>query len=510
MILLVGDSNLRNTLEGSKERLEAAVGDEVQFKMATSTESIKTILEAVDQEPSVIFIHSPLNEIVKTVSKTPSKGRDETIRTVLEEQNRIVHASAVSKPTVLHVLIPPFLRLDPPWIGKKIRLATFYVKDYLTSESPWNIVVANSIDIVESDLGDDKVHLNANGKEKFYQSIEADILKCKANLGDGQPLSQDWASQMDTGFEPPTPATLTLRKRRRPVSEDESEDEEDTGRVKKAKLDTMLDKIDTLVKEIQQERSSTREEIGKIDQKVIQNTAEIASIKTSIEGLDKAIKSHDNYMAAETREDIDGLENENLKQTVVVRKLKAVDPVPSDKKALRAYIQTAGRKLVGKILDEDSVCMVKFAAPLYSYLDPTKKDNAAGLVPPFKIGFANKDIAVKFKEAGVKKSKEEGSEYKTTYFSYFQANGTRVRVILLWGVADALKSEGKDLWVTQNTPKPVLQIKEGGKITESLTFVKAMKLHKDKIEQKRLDEAKKLAKKWFAGNLEKIFIAIKD
>jgi len=507
MILLVGDSNLRNTLEGNKERLEAAIEDEVQFKMGTSTESIKAILEAVDQEPSVIFIHSPLNEIVKIVSKTPSKGRDETIRAVLEEQNRIVHASATSKPTVLHVLIPPFLRMDPPWIGQRIRLARFYVKEYLTSESPWNIVVANSIDIVEADLGDDKVHLNKTGKEKFYQSIEEDILKCKSNLGDGQPLTQDWASQMDTGYEPPTPATL--RKRRRPASEEESGEEEDTGRGKRAKLDTMLDKIDSLVKEIKQDRLNTKEEITQIDTKVTQNTSDISEIKSQIASLDKAIKN-DNYMAAETREDLDGLENENLKQTVVVRKLKAIDPVPSDKKALRAYIQTVGRKLVEKILDEASSSLVKYAAPLYSYLDPTKKDNAAGLVPPFKLGFANKDVAVKFKEAGVKKSKEEGSEYKTTYFSYFQANGTRIRVALLWGVADALKSDGKDLWVTQNTPKPILQIKEGGKITESLTFVKAMKLHGDKIAQKTLDEAKKQAKKWFAGNIEKIFIAIKD
>jgi hypothetical protein len=506
MILLVGDSNLRNTLEGNKERLEAAIGDEVQFKMGTSTESIKAVLEAADQVPSIIFIHSPLNEIVKTVSKTPSKGRDETIRAVLEEQSRIVHDSAMSKPTVLHVLIPPFLRMDPPWIAKKIRLATFYVKDYLTSDSPWNIVVANSLDIVESDLGDDKVHLNKTGKEKFYQSIETDILKCKSNL-DGQPQTQDWASQMDTGYEPPTPSTL--RKRRRQVSEEASEEEEDTGRGKRAKLDTMLDKIDSLVKEIKQDRLSTKEEIGEIDKKVTQNTTEISKIKSQIETLDKAIK-FDNYMSAETREDLDGLENENLKQTVVVRKLKAIDPVPSDKKALRAYIQTAGRNLVRQILDDAAASLVKYAAPLYAYLDPTKKDNAVGLVPPFKIGFANKDIAVRFKEAGVKKSKEDGSEYKTTYFSYFQANGTRIRVQLLWGVADALKTEGKDLWVTQNTPKPILQIKEGGKIVESLTFVKAMKQHKDKIAQKTLDEARKQAKKWFAGNIEKIFIAIKD
>jgi hypothetical protein len=508
MILLIGDSNLRNVMDGNKDRLAAAVGAEVIFKMATSTESIKTILDSVDQEPEIIMIHTPLNEVVKIVSKNQARGRDETLRSVIEEQNKIVHHSATVKPTVLHVLIPPFLRMDPPWMSTRIKLGYFYVKEYLTSESPWNIVISNVLDIAESDLDADKVHLNSTGKEKFYRQLETDILKCKANLGEGHPETQDWSSQMDVGYEPPTP--LTMRKRPRSNSEcsGENEGRGETGG-KKLRLDAILDRLDSLVKEIKQERFETKGELSKLNGQVVENSTQITEINKDLATF-KAAREAESNLTAEMKEDLDSLENENLKQTVIVRKLSATTPVPKDRRAIRAYIQTTARALVAKILDQDAAKQVKYAAPLYTFMDPSKKDNAVGLVPPFKVGFATKDMAIKFKETGVRKSKETGSEYKATYFTFFQAPGTRVRSTLLWAVADTLKVDGKDCWVTQNSAKPVLQIKEGGKIVETLAFVKAMMQYKNKISAKAKEEAKKLAKKHYSGNLERLFIAIKD
>jgi hypothetical protein len=508
MILLIGDSNLRNCMDSNKDRLSTAVGEEIVFKMATSTESIKGILDSVDQEPGIIMILTPLNEVVKIVSKNQAKGRDETLRAVVEEQSKIVHCSAAKKPTVLHVLIPPFLRMDPPWISTRIKLGFFYVKEYLTSESPWNIVVSNVVDIVEQDLGSDKVHLNSSGKEKLYQQLEADILRCKANLGDGQPATQDWASQMDVGYEPPTPNTMRKRQRSNSECSRENEDQSETGG-KKLRLDVILDRLDSLVKEIKQERQETKGEISKLSGQVTENSTQITEINKELASF-KSARENEGNLTAEMKEDLDSLENENLKQTVIVRKLPATIPVPKDRRAIRAYIQTAARALVAKILDQEAAKQVKYGAPLYTFMDPTKKDNAVGLVPPFKVGFATKDMAIRFKEAGVRKSKELGSEFKDSYFTYFQAPGTRVRSTLLWAVADALKSDGKECWVTQNNPKPVLQIKEGGKIVETLTFVKAMTQYKERISTKAKEEAKKLAKKHFSGNLERLFIAIKD
>jgi len=184
-------------------------------------------------------------------------------------------------------------------------------------------------------------------------------------------------------------------------------------------------------------------------------------------------------------------------------------------------------------------------------VDPTKKDNKEGLVPPFKICFHTKDPAVEFRERAVKMAKmglpkrsfgrdpEENMDQdwdeaatavptaapSTTaevvaagvgsnicqgaYFTFYQTAATRFRSTLMWAVADAMKTKTRQVWVSQSN-KPTLQIKEGGKVVKSLTFVQTMMEYKEKISQKTLDEVKKAAVKLFAGNLEKTFIVIKD
>jgi hypothetical protein len=500
-IHLLGDSNLRNTLEINKERLVTATSEEFIFKMATSNESIKTHLEATLDDPQIIFIMTPINEVVKIVQRNQAKGRDETLRAVIEEMSKIVHASAAAKRNTLHVLIPPFLRLEPNWFGTRVRLGVFYTKDSIKSSSPWNIVVSSITEIVSGDLDDDNVHLNAFGKEKFYITLESDIVKCKENLkslGEGQPM--EWAADE---FEPPTPNTMRKRNREQRVQESE---EEDVGG-KKARLDSVLDKLDSLVKEIKHERASTKQELGTLNIAVEENKVGLNELKDQV--ADMAKKK--DVLTAEMREDIDSLENENLKQVVVVRKLTAeTGPIPMERKALRAYIQSVARAIVAKILDQDAAKTVKYGAPLYSFIDPTKKDNAAGLVPPFKIGFSSKEAAVRFREAALRKAKEVGSNYKNTYFTFFQSAGTRVRTMLLWSLVDGLKTETREAWVAQNASKPTLQVKENGRITDSLTFVKAMTKYGDKIPRKTIEEATKLAKKNFSGNLKETFVVLED
>jgi hypothetical protein len=498
MILCLGDSNFRNTCEVNKERLEASIGEEFTFKMATSNESVKAHLEAMTEGPSIIIIGTPINEVVKITSNNKNKGRDETMRAIIEELSKIVHQSAVSWPGTLHILFPPFLRLEPAWMGTKIRLGVFYVKDHVTVNSPPNILVSNSVDVNKDDLDDDKIHLNQSGKEKLFKVIESDLLRCKERPVDGQ--GQDWAADM---YEPPTPTTF--RKRPRPAEGLESGDEEAGG--KKAKLDSVLDKIESLVREIKQERTETKMEINSLAEKVEENKTGLDEVKETLKTLKE--RRDGAFLDAITREDIDGLENENLKNTIIVRKLKTPATIPREKKAWRAFVQTEARKLVAKILDQAAAKEVRYAAPLFAFIDPSKKDNRPGLIPPFKIGFSTKDGAVRFREAALKKSKEEGSEFKETYFSYFQSTGTRIRTMLMWSVCDAIKSNTTDCWVNQ-TSKPTLQIKEGGRIVKTLSFVNTMVEYKDKISRKTIDEATKLAKKGFAGNLEKIFIVIKD
>jgi hypothetical protein len=506
MIVVLGDSDFRNMFAESGERMSASVGKQITFYMATSNESIKLQLEQEREDmPEIIIIGTPVNEIVQKVARNKNKGRDETIRSVLEEHNKIISDSAKTKENCIHLVVPPFLRTDPEWIQDRIRLGAFYVKDFIARGGPWNVVLASTVDIVKEDLVDDDVHLNEAGKEKLYKSLEKDVLKCLENMGENME-GRNWASLIGEGNEPPTPSTL--RKRTREVEEEEDEDMEEEGGPKKARLDTVLDKLDILVKEMRQDRNETKTNIDGLIKKVEEKSKAVEEIKQTVDSL-KESQTKDVEITAEVREDLDSLENENLKTVVVIRKLKTSETVPQDRIALRTFIQAKARALVEKMTTKEAASNVKYAAPLFAVLDSSKKDNAPGFIPPFKIGFGSKDVAVNFRDTAVKKSKEEGSEYKGAYFTFFQSPGTRVRCILMWSVADSLKSETKDVWVNQFSPKPTMQIKENGK-TRSLTFVKTMLEFKDKIGKKALDEAKKLAQKHFAGKLEKTFIAIKD
>jgi hypothetical protein len=152
---------------------------------------------------------------------------------------------------------------------------------------------------------------------------------------------------------------------------------------------------------------------------------------------------------------------------------------------------------------------IKFVASLYATIDPTKKDNAAGLVPPFKIGFKTRETGIRFRDRGVANAKEEGNKLATTYFTHCQGSATRIRVSLLWAVATAIKNKNKEVWVNQGSSKPTLQIKQGGKV-RSYTFAKAMQEFGKKIPQKSIDDATKIAKKFFSGQLEKTFIVLSD
>jgi hypothetical protein len=495
MIVILGDSNYRNMLDEHSESLSASISEEIKFFMCTSNESTRIQLEGRTDNPKIILVGCPLNEIVHKYNDNKKKGRAETIKDILEEQNKMIRSAASACPQTLFVLVPPFLRLEPVWIKERLSLAIFHVRDFVGEDSPWNITVANPVKLVEEDVSGDKIHLNKNGKEKLMKSLLADILVCKENLGEGPAL--DWSSQLSSS-QVPTPATF--RKRPRPVEDIEMEDEDEEVGGKKARLDTVLDRINVLVKEIKSEREASKAAVQELNAKVDTNIKAVEENKIAIAKLQDQSKASASY-DAEVREDLDGLENENLKNTVIVRKLKG--EAPKEKKELRAFIQNKGRELVKEILSQEAAADIKYCAPLYSFVDPTKKDNKAGLVPPFKIGFAAKDMAVKFRDAAVKKAKEVDSLYKDTYFSFYQSFGTKVRCLIMWGICDTIKSKDRECWVNQNLAKPTLQVKENGRIVKTLSFIKAVAEYKDKIPNKTIEEATKIAKNTIPEILEK-------
>jgi len=92
MILIVGDSNLRNVVEENKLEIQGKLNEEVTFEQAGTNDSIKAILDANKHSCSTIVIGTLLNEIGKLAKAV--KTRDEVINNVTKEQAEIIARDA--------------------------------------------------------------------------------------------------------------------------------------------------------------------------------------------------------------------------------------------------------------------------------------------------------------------------------------------------------------------------------------------------------------------------------
>jgi len=301
------------------ETLSAKVQEKINFFPYSSNETLKAVLEGKDSDNhKIILVTAPLNEIVHKLKTGKKKGRDETIKTVIEEQNKLVNASAVKEGRlgVLHLVTPPLLRLEPAWMDERIRLVTLYMRDYIAERSPWNVGIGNPIDVTSVNLNNDKVHLNDMGLEKLYKGLEKDLLKCKENLGEGPEfqLSQDWASQvMDESIrDPPTPGTMRKRGRTQDPDTSDEEDDDEESVNKKTKKDTAEDKMDkiyALMKEMKKDNKLARTDVVALRDKVDSTDKKVDNLMVEFNGL-KGECVRDTELTAEMREDEEGAEGQ--------------------------------------------------------------------------------------------------------------------------------------------------------------------------------------------------------
>jgi len=426
------------------------------------------------------------------------------VKRVVREFVAAVGQSASEHTGALHLIMQPFIRQEPKWAEEKVTLILHYTRDSVRTLGLNNVAVGSPIEINADDLGKDKIHLNDSGKEKLYGIIESDLSKCQedvaSNMDEGESSQNSlcWASQMSDGSLK-TPATL--RKRQRTTENDDSGSDSESR--KKTRIDELFDKMDVVLKEMRDDRQKTGVKMQQVETKIDEIDDKVNNVMAKVESME------DDNITAEMRDDIDSLENENLKSIVIVRKLKAGVEVPADKKVLRGFIQNVARELVQDVLGAAAKEEVKYASTLYAFIDPSKKDNQKGLIPPFRIGFKTKDTGVRFREEAVKKAKLEGSKLAATYFTHCQSSATRIRVMLLWGIVDALKPGNPDVWVSQNASRPTLQIKENGRV-KTLSFVKAMSDFGGRIPAKVIEEATKIGNKFYQGQLKKTFLILKD
>jgi hypothetical protein len=183
----------------------------------------------------------------------------------------------------------------------------------------------------------------------------------------------------------------------------------------------------------------------------------------------------------------------------------------TEKRALSSLVLEVGKKLLREVLGTDAG--MKYISPLYFTNERRPRNGKADQrkeYPPFKITFKHMSDAIEFKEKAIKASKDDTHTLFKSYVASHQNVGTRIRLQILWGIAEALKKEKKESWVTQGSPKPVLQVKQNATLVRSFGYVEAVTTYGDKIDTKVTAEAQKLASRFFAGQIEKIFLILKD
>jgi hypothetical protein len=509
---VIGDSNYRDLFASHKEEIEKAAGGEVRFDLASSVASVRSLLENPRFRPDILFIASPTNEIALK-SQNNTRNHSDIIKTVVTDflDTILNNAAKSEKEKVVHVIMRPFLRLDPPWLEGKMSIYNNMITNLYNKAGTRNVFIGSDHEIISDDLKSDTVHLGTGGLRKLVGNLIKDIEQARKEY--------DVLMGMDTDFEDVPLAQLsqsgkkTPRKKKRTHGETSEEENSTASKSKKkrskdeGKLDSVLDKLDLLVNEMRRDRSDNKERFEKIEDKLEATLLEQANLKEKIE----TISTGDNTFSASVREDLDAIDNCNLRDTIIIKKLQANCDIPTDRKALSALILETGKKLLRDMLGSDEG--MKYIAPLYFKNDRQQpRNDSRKEYPPFKITFKNQATASEFKEKAIKASKIDTHQMYKSYVSNQQNVGTRVRLTILWGIAEALKKEkNKDCWVTQGAPKPTLQIKQAGQtLVRSLSYIEAVTTYGDKIEQKVLDEARKLATRFFTGQVEKVFIIIKD
>jgi hypothetical protein len=504
MFLLLGDSNLRQTFLTYKDKLAEEIGVEINFEQVTNNASIKAALEKErENKPELFYIATILNEISQKTGKgKPTEG---VIKTVTEDQNIIVNteASKIENTSRLYLVCNPFLRQEPKWMEEKLLQIKFYMKEQHDIYSPPNVVLVSEPLIEQQDLVGDKIHLTDSGKLKFFEKIVADLKIGKEEIERFTTHGMDWSSEeLSQKLSQKTPRTA--KKRQRP--EEEQEDTPPSSPKKKKEDESVMGMLRSIMAELKEDRSKTAKKAEELEESIDKLKESEIEIRQEVNTL-LTRKEEDKIFAATLREDLDAVENETLRNTIIIKKLKTDKPVTIDKTSMSALVQQEARKLVKEVLGQEDD--ISFIGLLVGGKDGLRA--TLGVLPPFKIVFKTKEKGIIFREKAVARSKAAEDKLHKAYFTCQQCQGTRIRTGLMWALVDKIKDGKKvvDTWVNQSLNKPTMQVKEE-KAQKTYTFVAAMLKYGDKLDDKAKDEAKKLAKKFFPGQVEKIFIVIKD
>ena len=380
---------------------------------------------------------------------------------------------------------------------EKLTQVKFYMYEQFEKFSPVNVASVSEPNILAEDLSNDKIHLNEAGQKKFYEKILEDLKIGKEELAKFDEEGEEWDDLERLSQK--TPKTS----KKRPAPDEEVQ----TNTKKRKEEESVKEMLKSFMMEIREDRKVTSkkteemvEAIDKLKEAEIEIRQEITSLKQE--------KEEDHSFTASLREDIDAIENESLRHTVIVKKLKTEEILVNDRAELTRKIQTIAIEMAAEVLGKEST--VAYIALLYTGREGIRLSE--GQYPPFRMIFKTKEDGITFKEKAVQRSKNAEDKLHKAYFINQQSQATRVRTMLMWSAVDKIKDPLKniDAWVNQALNKPTLQVKGEERNQRSYSFAEAMSKYGERIDEKAKTDALKLARRFFAGSVQKMFIVIKD
>jgi len=506
--MFIGDSNLINTYNAHKRLIGEAIGDNI-FEQAMTNESIKMLLSGCNIEQiGKVVIGTILNEVAWRCRAAAEKDRDEVLQKTVKDQVDVVSEFSIANPSITIVILCPLPRGDPEWMDSKVPEVTQKLKEEFGKLGNDKITFAQPTILELSDIAKDKVHLTTTGMKKYLETIIG-----KIDVDTEEEMEQD---SSDWAASTTTPGKMNLRSNSKRGREEYKESEDPLKTIKrpratgKSELLRIFDEIRELSKKMQKSNENIENYSKKLDANVVTTTTNTKSISDLGKKVDKQEKRMDKMdtAIAQLEERADESINENLKDVIIVRRLKHKDPIPKTKAEINTMLKVIADKMVVDM--GGAADTIKFVAMAYGEIDQAKQARRHGTVPAFIIGFKQKQDAISFKEAGSKKAKIEGGDYHKVVFAYRHCLGSRIRTMILWKIVNKLKEEGKETWVNVNMTRPKLQIKNGDKYPLEFDFVQAITKFKGKLIDPDLKEANDIARRHYKGRCQQVFLVLKD
>ena len=514
----MGDSNVRNSYV--REFFDSKIKKETTYLQTNTKEALISAVEKHAKIKKAFVFHcSWMNEIAAKAKSKDDETKDREIGKVIDDIVEAMYQAAFEKPDWQFLVMKPIRRKTPAFLDQRMaKIGEAIQQAFYKEQPPKNLKLTGAIPIEDKHFLNDGVHLTKEGYLMLQAHIIDEIVKANQELEslnededmifssssksqDAQPNPSIVQTRLQKNSQisvSQTPARTNLRGKRSRDIEDEYESDSNSAKKTKQKedrMDTILARMESLLDSANQkaEENAKNIEVNTIEIKKNHQTSQFR-----MDEMDLSI--------ARLKEETDMLDNERVRDTIIVKKVIYNDNVPTRNQDLMDLIKNTVKEMVVYTLGYDpQIKYIGLAFPI----DPVRMAKTPNEIPPFKIQFRHKEDCTDFKTKAIIETKKPNARYSGAYLVHPQNPATRVRTMILWEIVKVLKETKQEAWVAQSNTRPLLMIKKG-QYPKSFGFVQAIQENENFISKCDLTEPTKLANKFFRGEVQRLFIVLKD